>query len=73
MSTKRQRKCGTWEYRFVKKKLFRKPIYMTFESENQGDRFARRIDDMLRNGVLPNEFKQIIKHRRTVSKRCRRA
>lgn len=58
MSTKRQRKNGTWEYRFVNKKLLRKTIYLTFKSEAQGDTFAHRMDRMLSNGILPAELAQ---------------
>lgn len=61
MATKRQRKSGTWEYRFVKKKILPKTIYMTFKTETQGDTFADYAERLLRNGIIPNEFKQILR------------
>lgn len=58
MATKRQRASGSWEYKFQNKSLLPKPVYMTFLSQNQGDRFARYIDGMLQAGIVPNELKQ---------------
>lgn len=61
MATKRKRKCGNWEYRFVRKKILPKVIYMTFKTEAQGDTFADYAERLLRNGIIPNEFKQMLR------------
>nr|WP_213766780.1 site-specific integrase [Caballeronia sp. dw_19] len=56
MSTKRMRPSGTWEYTVRRKGLLPKPLSLTFESEDEGDAYVRRIEQLLDAGILPEEL-----------------
>lgn len=56
MSTKRMRSSGTWEYTVRRKGLLPKPLSLTFESEDEGDAYVRRIEQLLDAGILPEEL-----------------
>lgn len=58
MAGKKQFPNGTWQYVFKKAGLLEKPIYMTFETESEGDEYARRLEALLDNGIVPTEFKR---------------
>lgn len=58
MATKRQRASGSWEYIFKKKGLLPKPISLSFESESEGDEYARKLDALLNAGIVPSEFQE---------------
>lgn len=55
MAGKRLRANGTWEYVFKKAGLLEKPIYMTFNSESEGDEYAKRLEALLDRGIVPSE------------------
>ena len=55
MASKKQRSNGTWEYCFQKKGLLDR-TWLTFDSEDEGDRFAARMEELLGRGVLPPEL-----------------
>lgn len=57
MASKRQRKCGTWEYLVKNKKLLPKPLYLTFDTEAEGDIYVERLEKLLKAGHVPEEFK----------------
>lgn len=57
MAGKKQFPNGTWQYTFKKAGLLEKPIYLTFQTEAEGDAYARKLDALLRAGILPTEFK----------------
>jgi integrase len=56
MAGKRLRQNGTWEYIFKRKGLLPSPVYFTFDSEEEGDRYAERAEEMLDKGVVPTEM-----------------
>lgn len=56
MSTKRLRPSGTWEYTIRRKGLLPKPLSLTFENEDEGDAYVRRIEQLLDAGILPEEL-----------------
>lgn len=58
MAGKRLRKNGTWEYVFKRAGLLEKPIYMTFESEGEGDAYAARLEKLLDPGIIPPEHQE---------------
>lgn len=58
MAGKRLRSNGTWEYVFKRKGVLAEPVYRTFESESEGDRYAARVDEMLGKGVVPLEMRK---------------
>ena len=55
MAHKRQR-GQVWEYTFKREGLLEKPLYMTFESEAEGDAFAKRLEALLERGIVPTEY-----------------
>lgn len=57
MATKRVRKSGGWEYIVKRSKLLPKPIYLTFDSEAEGDEYVQRLEKLLDAGIVPPEFK----------------
>ena len=57
MAGKRQRENGTWEYVFKRKGVLPAPVYFTFDSEEEGDRYAARADELLGKGVVPVEMR----------------
>lgn len=56
MATKRQRSNGSWEYCFQRKGVLERRVYLTFDSEAEGDPFAARIEAVLARGVVPVEL-----------------
>ena len=58
MAGKKQFPNGTWQYVFKKAGLLEKPIYQTFDTEAEGDDYARRLEALLDNGIVPTEFKR---------------
>jgi integrase len=57
MAGKRERQNGTWEYIFKRKGLLPNPVYFTFDTEEEGDRYAVRAEAMLDKGVVPVEMR----------------
>lgn len=64
MATKRQRK-GRWEYVIKRAGLLPKPIYLTFETESEGDAYVRRVEQLLDRGVVPDEYRTPAKQQHT--------
>lgn len=56
MAGKRLRANGTWEYVFKRAGVLDKPLYMTFDSEEEGDAYAKKLDALLARGILPEDF-----------------
>lgn len=56
MAGKRERQNGTWEFIFKRKGLLPEPVYFTFDTEEEGDRYAERAEEMLARGVVPLEM-----------------
>lgn len=57
MATKRQRSSGNWEYVVKRKNLLVTPLYLTFDSEREGDAYVARLEALLDKGIVPDEFK----------------
>ena len=53
MATKRLRPSGTWEYIIRRSKLLPKPLSFTFRSEEEGDAYVARLEQLLDAGIVP--------------------
>lgn len=56
MAGKRRRANGTWEYVFKRAGVLEKPLYLTFDSEEEGDAVATNLDKLLARGIVPTQF-----------------
>lgn len=56
MAGKRVRQNGTWEFVFKRKGVLPEPIYLTFNTEDEGDRYAEKVEELLARGVVPLEM-----------------
>ncbi|MDN7177827.1 hypothetical protein M0D69_07300 [Caballeronia sp. SEWSISQ10-4 2] len=56
MSTKRLRPSGAWEYVIRRKGILPKPLSLTFDTEEEGDIYVRRLEQMLDAGILPEDL-----------------
>lgn len=54
MASKRQR-GSVWEYTFKRAGVLDKPLYLTFDSEAEGDEYAKRLEALLDRGIVPTE------------------
>ncbi len=61
MAGKRKRSNGTWEYVFKKAGVLDKPLYMTFDTEEEGDAYAARMDALLKRGIAPTDLTAEVK------------
>lgn len=55
MATKRLRN-GKWHYQVVRKNLLPKPIYLTFDDEQEGDAYVSHLEKLLDKGRVPEGF-----------------
>jgi len=58
MATKRRRDSDNWEFVVKRKGLLPRPLYLTFASEEEGDRYVQRLEALLDRGVVPDEFRR---------------
>jgi len=58
MATKRLRSSGNWEYVVRRKGLLKKPVYLTFDTEEEGDREVTKLEAMLDKGIIPQQLQQ---------------
>lgn len=56
MAGKRKRANG-WEYVVKKAGLLDKPIYLTFDSEQEGDKYVKRLEALLDRGIVPTDVR----------------
>ena len=56
MAAKQHKPSGNWEYRFTRKGVLPKPVWMTFATEAEGDAFAARVEAVLATGKIPPEL-----------------
>lgn len=57
MATKRLRPGSTkWEFRVQNKRLIGKPLYLTFDTEQEGDEYCARLEQLLARGIVPPEL-----------------
>lgn len=61
MAGKKQFPNGTWQYTFKKAGLLDKPIYLTFDTEDEGDTYAAKLETLLDRGIVPTEFKREVR------------
>lgn len=67
MATKRLRSSGHWEFIVKRKHLLATPLYLTFDSEAQGDEYVRKLEALLDRGIVPDEFKNDPDQPRTIA------
>lgn len=65
MATKRKR-GNSWHYVVKRGSLLPRPIYLSFDSEEEGDDYVGRLEALLDRGVVPEEFLQRQHELRTV-------
>ena len=53
MAGKRKTRTGKWEFVVKKAGLLPKPLYLTFETEAEGDAYCARLEALLARGVVP--------------------
>lgn len=54
MASKRQR-GEHWEYTFKKVGVLPRPLYLTFKTEEEGDAYAAKLEQLLERGIVPSE------------------
>lgn len=54
MASKRKR-GNVWEYVVKKAGVLPKPLYLTFDSEEEGDNYCRNLEALLDKGIVPGE------------------
>lgn len=64
MATKRLRPSGTWEYIIRRSKLLPKPLSLTFQSEEEGDAYVARLEQLLDAGIMPAD---VVEQREMIS------
>lgn len=57
MAGKKQFPNGTWQYTFKKAGVLEKPLYLTFDTEEEGDEYAERLEALLKVGIVPTEHR----------------
>ncbi|MGO4302285.1 site-specific integrase [Cupriavidus sp. RAF12] len=57
MAGKKLAANGKWQYTFKRAGVLDKPIYLTFESEEEGDAYAIKLEALLDHGIVPTEFR----------------
>lgn len=66
MATKRRRgESGSWEFKITRSKLLPRPVYLTFDSEAEGDAYCRRLEQLLDRGIVPPELSKPVRERST--------
>lgn len=61
MPGKRQRENGTWEYVFKRKGVLPKPLYLTFDTEAEGDAYAAKLEPLLDQGYVPAAHREMVR------------
>lgn len=64
MATKRLRPSGTWEYIIRSSRLLPKPLSLTFQSEEEGDAYVARLEQLLDAGIVPAD---VVEQREMIS------
>lgn len=58
MAFKRQLRNGSWEFCFKRKAILSEPVWITFDTEEQGDRYAEKAEALLAKGIVPQEMRK---------------
>lgn len=56
MASKRQTRTGKWEFVVKRAGLLPKPLYLTFDTEAEGDVHCARLEALLDRGIVPSEY-----------------
>jgi hypothetical protein len=56
MSTKRMRPSGTWGDIIRRTGILPKPLSLTLDTEEEGDTYVKRLEQMLDAGILPEDL-----------------
>ena len=56
MAAKRQRRNGTWEFKFQRKGVLPNPVYFTFDTLEEGEAYEKIAEEVLSRGVVPSEM-----------------
>lgn len=56
MAGKRQRSNGTWEFKFQKRGVLPAPVYLTFDTLEEGEAYEARVEPLLARGIVPVEM-----------------
>ncbi len=65
----RQRQNGTWEFKFQRKGLLPSPVHFTFDTLEEGEAYAARVEGLFDRGIVPAEFTGVAI--RTLADLCR--
>ncbi len=57
MATKRRR-GDRWEYTIRRRGVLPKPLYLRFDTEEEGDRYCARMEALLDRGIVPEEIRE---------------
>lgn len=60
MASKRK-KGQRWEFVIKRAGLLEKPVYLTFDTEAEGDAFCRNVERLLDQGIVPHEIRPELK------------
>lgn len=70
MPTKRKR-GAVWEYRVKRNSLLPRPVYLTFESEREGDAYVAKLEALLDRGIVPPDLSEGRKATKTIAEAIR--
>lgn len=56
MASKRK-KGARWEFVIKRAGLLEKPVYLTFDTEEEGDTFCRNVEKLLDQGIVPRDIR----------------
>ena len=51
-------KSGAWRYTVKRARMLPRPVYLTFDSEAEGDAYVARLEELLDQGILPDGLQQ---------------
>jgi integrase len=57
MATKRERN-GRWHY-VIKRSSLPRPVYLSFDTEAEGDAYVARVEKLLDHGIIPEELQRV--------------
>lgn len=57
MAGKRKKPNGKWEFIVKRAGLLDKPLYLSFDTEEEGDTYCRKLEALLDKGIIPTDYK----------------
>ncbi|NDY89779.1 site-specific integrase [Ideonella livida] len=58
MAGKKKTPNGKWQYVFKRSGVLDRPLYLTFDSEEEGDAYAAKLDALLDRGIVPTDLER---------------